>query len=110
MPNRLVHMSEKAENVLSLREFYRRNAADNTPQRRLLSAAVQRAIVHELTEKQRCVFLHYYADQMTIPAIAQLLGLNKSTVARHLKIARTRLQRLFSYTMIPLDVEEDLRS
>ena len=110
MPNRLVPMTGKTENIVSLREFFARSASDNQGQRRLLIGAVQRAVTQELTDKQRRVFLLYYAQQRNIPAIAADLGLNKSTVARHLKVARDRLRRLFSYAMIPLQVEDDLRS
>lgn len=101
---------DKAERAVSMRSFFDLDAEDNSAQRSAMKQKALEAIRNELTEKQRNVFIRYYAQGETIPAIACELGLNKSTVARHLKVARERLRKIFSYNMIPLMLEDDLRA
>lgn len=59
----------------------------------LLRMAVER----ELTGRQRqCVELYYFQG-MTMEGISQELGLNKSTVCRHLQKARGRIRHVMAY-------------
>ena len=58
---------------------------------------VKRVIEGELTDKQRQVLTDYYFRQMTIPAIAQEQGVNKSSVCRLLKRAEQRLRKYLKY-------------
>ena len=41
----------------------------------------------------------YYDQGMTIPQIAEQLGLNRSTVSRTLRRARERLYRFLQYSL-----------
>ena len=58
---------------------------------------VNRVIREELTEKQREVLLAYYFQQLTIPQIAQMRGVNKSAVCRLLQRAEQKLKRYLKY-------------
>ena len=58
---------------------------------------VRRVIREELTELQREVLTAYYFQEMTIPQIAQIRGVNKSTISRTLKRAEQKLQRYLKY-------------
>jgi len=58
---------------------------------------VQRVIREELTENQREILLAYYMENLTIPQIADLRGVNKSTVSRTLRRAETKLRRYLRY-------------
>jgi len=58
---------------------------------------VQRVIREELTENQREILLAYYMENLTIPQIAELRGVNKSTVSRTLHRAETKLRRYLRY-------------
>lgn len=58
---------------------------------------VRRVIKEELTDLQREILTAYYFQEMTIPQIAQLRGVNKSTVSRTLKRAEQKLQRYLKY-------------
>ena len=46
-----------------------------------------------LTKTQKCYIIRYYRDGMTVTEIAQMYGVNKSTVSRTLKRARENLKR-----------------
>ena len=52
-----------------------------------------------LTPRQRQVLDLYYDRGMTIPRIAEELGLNRSTVSRTLRRARDRLFRYLRYAL-----------
>lgn len=58
---------------------------------------VNRVIAEELTTTQREVFTAYYLQEMTIPEIAQMRGVNKSAVCRSLKRAENRVRRFLMY-------------
>lgn len=58
---------------------------------------VRRVIREELTQLQREILTAYYFQEMTIPQIAEIRGVNKSTVSRTLKRAEQKLQRYLKY-------------
>ena len=58
---------------------------------------VRRVIREELTQLQREVITAYYFQEMTIPQIARIRGVNKSTISRTLKRAEQKLQRYLKY-------------
>ena len=58
---------------------------------------VRRVIREELTELQREILTAYYFQEMTIPQIAEIRGVIKSTVSRTLKRAEQKLQRYLKY-------------
>ena len=72
-------------------------AAANKSRKDKMREIVSRAIMEELTERQRQVFLAYHQKQMTIPEIADVLGVNKSTVSRTLARGEERIRRITKY-------------
>lgn len=72
-------------------------AADNRAELKKMSVAVHFALRHELTDRQKCCVSLYYFEGRKIPEIARMLGLNKSTVSRHLKKGRAAMKRVVSY-------------
>ncbi|WP_343252767.1 sigma-70 family RNA polymerase sigma factor [Ligaoa zhengdingensis] len=67
---------------------------DNT-NRQFLTAllrATRYAVDHELTERQRQCFTKRYYEGRTVTEIAGELGLDCSTVSRHITLARQRIQ------------------
>ena len=55
------------------------------------------ARLRELTPRQRQMVELYYAQEMNTTAIAQLLGVQRSTVSRTLRRARARLYQFLRY-------------
>ena len=60
---------------------------------------LRKAREQELTTRQREMVSLYYDQGMTIPQIAEQLGLNRSTVSRTLRRARERLYRFLQYSL-----------
>ena len=79
--------------------WMRANAQHNSEQLRRLRRNLRRAREQELTDRQREMVSLYYDQGMTMPQIAERLGVNRSTVSRTLRRARDRLYRFLRYTL-----------
>lgn len=101
-------MIDLREGAAERREAFRlwteAGAECNDAQRRHMAAAMKQAIAEDLTARQRRALLMYYVEGKGIPQIAAELDRNKSTVARHLKVARTKLNRQLRFAAVPLTV------
>ncbi len=85
--------------VLGSLQAYQQEATACTDSRRKqkMLAALGKILRQELTEKQRQAATLYYFRQMTVPQIARQLGVNKSTVSRHLQAARNKIALCMKY-------------
>lgn len=73
---------------------------DNSEQLRRASRLLSRVISSELTDRQReCIDLYYFSG-LTMPQIADRLGINKSTVSRTIGRAKTRIHRSMKYASL----------
>nr|WP_325251085.1 sigma-70 family RNA polymerase sigma factor [uncultured Oscillibacter sp.] len=79
--------------------WLRANAGDNGEQMTRLRRNLRWAREEELTERQREMVGLYYDQGMTMPQIAERLGVSRSTVSRTLRRARDRLYRFLRYTL-----------
>ncbi len=98
---------ETYEELLQRLEEY--NAAAGQGCRRAeLMKAVTKAARRELTPRQlQCLLLFYQAPGASVQGIAKQLGVCPSTVSRHLKKARQRLERSLRYGYFPVWQEEE---
>lgn len=60
--------------------------------------AAAAALERELTETQKLYYVAYYLSGISIPEIAEIYGVNKSTVSRTLSRATKRLARVLRYS------------
>ena len=72
-------------------------ADDNRDQINRLKRNLTHALRNDITNRQREYMLLYYGKCMSMEAIAQRYGVNKSTVSRTLKRGRKRLHRCLRY-------------
>lgn len=79
--------------------WMREHAEDNSEQLSRLRRNLREARKRELTARQREVLSLYYDRGMTIPQIAEHLGVNRSTVSRTLRRAKDKLHRFLQYTL-----------
>lgn len=63
------------------------------PEHSVLLKALGGAIREGLTGRQREILLLYYYRGMTMKEIASMLGLNKSTVSRHISRAMNKIRK-----------------
>lgn len=71
--------------------------SDNSKQIERLKISLIKAIKSELTECQRTAVEEYYFNNKSVTQIAFEIGVNKSTVSRHLKRAREKLGQALKY-------------
>ena len=74
-------------------------AEDNDERLGRMKRLLPEVMAAELTARQRQVIELYYYRRLNIPQIAGELGLNKSTVHRHLKAAHGRIRRALHYSI-----------
>ena len=72
-------------------------AQDNKEQMNRLKRNLTHALRQDITQRQREYMMLYYGKGMSMEAIAQQFGANKSTVSRTLKRGRQRLYRCLRY-------------
>ena len=71
---------------------------EDDPDYRKMLRMLSRLTEEELTDRQRqCVQLYYFEGQK-MRDVARLLGIQSSTVSRHLKKARSRMGQVLRYS------------
>ena len=98
MRHDIINLSSINRDILEY-ESYSINADDNTnsTDRERMKDILHKAILSELTLRQRdCVTMYYY-ENMKMKDIADTLCLSKSTVSRHIKAAQNKLRNVARY-------------
>lgn len=88
-----------SERTVDLAVWLRENASDNDERLGRLRRSLRQARDQELTARQREMLSLYFDRGMTIPQIAEALGVNRSTVSRTLRRAKDKLYRCLRYAL-----------
>lgn len=80
---------------------------DNSIGRRILIQKLRNALKEELTPRQLYIMKLYFVDELKMPYIADILGVNKSTVSRTLKRGKNRLRKCLQYGASELLIGKD---
>lgn len=83
---------------IDYRQYLTESAGDNREILDRMCRNLNRAIRSELTLNQFRAIAFYYVEGMKMTEIAELLGVNVSTVSRTIKRGRARLQRCLKYS------------
>ncbi len=70
---------------------------DNSKKRAKMKQMLGKAMNRQLTDRQRQCLSMYYFDNKKIGEIGAELGLDKSTVSRHISAAKAKLQKLTAF-------------
>ncbi len=79
--------------------WLRATAPDNKDDIQRLKRNLRMARREELTPRQRQMLKMRFDQKMSVTDIARELGVNKSTVSRTIRRAKTRLYRCLRYTL-----------
>lgn len=71
--------------------------SNNSEKHRLMLKILRKVILEELTERQREMITLYYFDRANIPQIAEMLGVNRSTVSRTISRGRRNIMEKMKY-------------
>jgi len=72
-------------------ELIGENGTDNSQKHRLMIKIVRDIVENELTERQRQMIGLYYYKRMNVTEIAEMLGVNRSTVSRTISRGRRNI-------------------
>ncbi len=95
MRHNILELNDRNRDIIAYANFssYGSNNSDIKRMKQILSQALE----SELTPRQReCIVLYYYQNK-TMSEVASDLSLSKSTVSRHLKAAKRKLQNVAKY-------------
>lgn len=87
------------ENSASLQHYQEQEAClrSGRPEHQRMLRVLQQAMAQELTPRQMDCIQGYYFQEQKMSQVAEQLGINTSSVSRHLKRARARLARVMGY-------------
>lgn len=69
----------------------------NEDKLKLAKKALKKVVEEQLTTRQKQVIVLYYYEQVNMPTIAKMLGVNPSTVSRTLNRARQNIMKYLQY-------------
>lgn len=95
MRHKIVSISEDSLNFITYSDF--NSSETNDSERSRMKKILQKAILDELTDKQRYCLCEYFLNGRNMKSIADDLNVNPSTVTRHIQSAMRRLKRVTKY-------------
>lgn len=96
MKTKIIHFTNENTSKILFSSF-NPNSTTNSESRRKMKEIISKAIVTELTDMQRICLTEHYLNDKKQKEIASELGLNASTISRHISSARRKLQNIASY-------------
>ncbi len=96
MRTQLSHFNDRNVDKI-LYSKYLSSGNTNNESRRQMKQILSKAITEELTEMQRICIVEHYLNRKKQKDIAAELGLNASTVSRHINAAKHKLKNIASY-------------
>ena len=96
MKTKIIHFTNENTSKILFSSF-NPNGTTNSESRKKMKEIISKAIVTELTDMQRICLTEHYLNDKKQKEIASELGLNASTVSRHISSARKKLQNIASY-------------
>ena len=96
MKTKIIHFTNENTSKILFTSF-NPNGTTNSETRKRMKEIISKAIVTELTDMQRICLTEHYLNDKKQKEIASELGLNASTVSRHISSARRKLQNIASY-------------
>lgn len=97
MKNTKIQFTEFTESLAGMIEYNNHSENTNFNEYQRILKIMSKAIIGELTDRQReCIIMRYY-QKLSVTEIAAKLNIGKSTVSRHIKKARIRLKRILDY-------------
>lgn len=97
MGNRHLFLDKFTESLVSVSSYNKELFESEDIKYKKMLGSLKSIVDGELTEKQRkCVWL-YYGEMMKMKDIANELGIGVSSVSRHIKKAKLRVEKTMRY-------------
>lgn len=96
MRTEMIHFTKANTNKLLFMN-YLADGSTNKSERNQMKQILSKAIFSELTDKQRICIIEHYLNEKKQKDIAFELGVNVSTVSRHINAGKRKLKNIASY-------------
>lgn len=98
MKNKVLSLDNFTESIASMDEFKKiiSEKATNTKYKKMIKS-LKNIADGELTAKQKLCVSLYYGDMKKMSEIAEELGIGISSVSRHIKKAKQKVQKTMTY-------------
>ena len=98
MKNKVISLDNFTESIASMDQFKKICSQQNTnTEYKKMIKSLKNIVNGELTTKQKLCISLYYGDMKKMSEIAQELGIGVSSVSRHIKKAKQKLQKTMTY-------------
>lgn len=97
MSNKTLYLDEFTESLASMYEFRNSGSDTNKEEYRKMIMFLRNVMEGELTDRQKTCINMYYGQMLKMKDIAHSLHIGVSSVSRHIKKAKTRIQRTMEY-------------
>ena len=98
MKNKVISLDNFTESIASMDQFKKICSQQNTnTEYKKMIKSLKNIVDGELTAKQKLCISLYYGDMKKMSEIAQELGIGVSSVSRHIKKAKQKLQKTMTY-------------
>lgn len=92
-----ISLNDFTDKIAGMNEYNSRFEGDNTQNRKKMLQMIEKVANGELTSRQKeCLFM-YYAKDMKMCEISDVLGICISCVSRHIKKAKQKIQKTMAY-------------
>lgn len=98
MRTEIIHFTNRNTNKILFMNHLS-DGSNNSESRKNMKKILSKAIFTELTDKQRVCIVEHYINDRKEKDIALELGVNISTVSRHITAARKKLKNIAQYYM-----------
>lgn len=98
MRTEILHLTDKNINQVFF-GAYNNGGSTNNESRARMKKIMFDALNNELTDRQRMCLVEHYLNGRKEKEIALELGLSPSTVSRHIRFGKQKLQRIAQYYM-----------
>ncbi len=97
MSNRVLFLDKFTESLASVSKYNLGLSDDEDSTHKRMIFSLKNIVRGELTKKQQICLQLYYGDMMKMKDIAIELGIGVSSVSRHIKKAKNRVEKTMKY-------------
>lgn len=92
----IIHITDNNKHKIMADSVFFQGSTNESSRERM-KKILSMAVLNELTERQRICIIDYYFNGKKQKEIAENLGIDSSTVSRHIIKARDKLRHIASY-------------
>ena len=97
MSNKRLYLDEFTESLASIYEFQKTGSDTNRNEYKKMLMFLKNVMEGELTDRQKICIALYYGEMLKMKDIAHKLHIGISSVSRHIKKAKYRIQKTMEY-------------